>query len=464
MGGIWILEVKDIEIQIENIHKYIAKDNKADSQGGKNNYPSNKTRNAASYDNQLSHSHHEILEKITQKDFKGKWKVQDLKDKLSKHLHSSSGTAYLKIYYEKEKNPHSLRMYCVLYDGKHRDVVVYLNIKINRIEVSKLEDTEIIFHDERKSSVRKTHSELFSSYSDYECLIDDAVGTFILQSDNNFLANLMLESSGKCFPGKLEISIDSTEGSFKTNKHKVLKYSLIFSLFLLLCCFWTYRQWKEVQQNEDTAKYISIVSLSWNIIWNYCCCCLHLNLCFQFSEYGYLIIPTCMYIVLWFIFQLKFLYVWWKAKNSDLFLQGNKQPRKALIWFYIKFYLIALGSLILFDYIIYDKYALLLFSSLMLFPQILFNTRNKSSDTPNISYAIINAITQGFFPLYIRGCPKNFFELKHDMKWAIVLIFIIFIQIVVLVLQRKWGPRFWIPKNWRFFDKNRYQTQKDSIP
>jgi NADH:ubiquinone oxidoreductase subunit 3 (subunit A) len=52
------------------------------------------------------------------------------------------------------------------------------------------------------------------------------------------------------------------------------------------------------------------------------------------------------------------LLVCWRAKNAARFEEGNEAVRRALIAFYIKFYLVALISLMTVDMLISNKYTL----------------------------------------------------------------------------------------------------------
>ena len=417
------------------------------------------SENTTSSDNNLkSNASPEILEPFTKKDFEGTWSIGNPqeKSKLSSHIDSSSGTASIKLFYEEEKKHNSVKISSILYDGEYRDKVVYLTIRISDIKVFKSNESEIWFYDAGKPKVTAAYGRLYSIYADYQCHIDNVNATFTRQPHGNFRANLTLYSKDNCFPKKLEMILDTVEENVKAPRNRVMRYSFLLNLLLMLYCYCTSKQCYEAEQNDTTAKRISMISLSWNTIWNFCCFNIHLTYSLQFSEYGYFAIPACMYFVLWFIFQLKFLLVWWKAKHSHLFPRGNEEVRKALIRFYIKFYLIALVSLITVDKLIANKYTLFAISGLVLIPQIVLNAINKSRNTPSMSFAVLMAVTQAFFPLYIRGCPQNILELKPDVNWATILMWIIFAQIAILFLQRKWGSRFFIPKLWRFWNEHNY--------
>jgi hypothetical protein len=78
----------------------------------------------------------------------------------------------------------------------------------------------------------------------------------------------------------------------------------------------------------------------------------------------------------------------------NLFAQGNEAVRRALISFYIKFYLVALVSLLTIESIVGNNLALFILSGSTLIPQIVENARNKSRNTPNMGFAILMMATQ----------------------------------------------------------------------
>lgn len=143
----------------------------------------------------------------------------------------------------------------------------------------------------------------------------------------------------------------------------------------------------------------------------------------------------------------------------ELFSQGNEAVRRALITFYIKFYLVALMSLLTVERIVGSPVALFLLCGSTLFPQIIENAINKSRNTPNISFAICMMLTQCFFALYIKGCPSNVMELQADLNWTMYFVGYVTLQIIILYLQRKCGSRFFIPKICKFW--NEYNYYKD---
>jgi hypothetical protein len=54
----------------------------------------------------------------------------------------------------------------------------------------------------------------------------------------------------------------------------------------------TNKQCVEAEQNQAIAIRISMTTLSWNTIWNFCLFNIHLSYALQLQDYGYFAIPA----------------------------------------------------------------------------------------------------------------------------------------------------------------------------
>lgn len=144
-----------------------------------------------------------------------------------------------------------------------------------------------------------------------------------------------------------------------------------------------------------------------------------------------------------------------------MFAQGNEAVRRALITFYIKFYLVALISLLTVEKIVCTPILLFLLCGSTLIPQIIENAINKARNAPNLSFATFMMLTQCFFALYIRGCPSNVMQLESNLNWALYFFCYILAQLAILYFQRKFGSRFFIPKICRFWNEFNYYKKFD---
>lgn len=162
----------------------------------------------------------------------------------------------------------------------------------------------------------------------------------------------------------------------------------------------------------------------------------------------YLSITSFMHFLIWFLFELKLILLIWKSNNHNVFRQGTEAVRKALISFYIKFYIVTLILLIGMDYIIYNSVFLILFWGLMWVPQIYKNIVNQRKKIC-LRYVYSMTAIQTMYPLYLKGCPENIFELEYDLKFTFIFISVVFLQLLVINLQRRFGSNFFIPSAFR---------------
>ena len=304
------------------------------------------------------------------------------------------------------------------------------------------------------ANVEISYGRLYSIAQDHNCLADVST-TFETINNNNIKGQIKLTSDGSCFPEEMVLDIEYPN-EYSISKRRVFNYVIFLSLLLIGYWYLTNKQWLEAEQNQAIAIRMSMTTLSWNTIWNFCLFNIYLSYALQLQDYGYFAIPAWMYFILCFIFELKLLLTCWKAKNMELFSRGNEAVRRALIAFYIKFYLIALMSLLTLERIIGSDITLFLLCGSTLFPQIIENAINKSRNTPSMGFAIMMMVTQCFFPVYIKGCPSNVMELKSDFQWTFYFVFYIWSQLIILYLQRKCGSRFFIPQLCRFWNEYNY--------
>lgn len=141
------------------------------------------------------------------------------------------------------------------------------------------------------------------------------------------------------------------------------------------------------------------------------------------EENTQLMAPAFFYFMICFLFELKLLLLCWKANNTHVIAQGTNHARKALIFFYVKFYCICLFVVILIDTIFYYSLILLIVNGFVWLPQIVKNAINKARNVPDIKFVISMTLTQCFLPLYLRGCPSNQFLSEPKLGWSAIFVF-----------------------------------------
>lgn len=395
------------------------------------------------------------LKKFGNKRYGGRWTISDKegRQKLSSHLKNTNGIVKTSLECHKESNAFpTWRIENILHDGEYKDQVIYQKLSLNGTVYVKLQ-SEIKFYNQ-KASLEINYGRLYSIAEDHTCEVD-VNATFEDVGSKNIHAQIILTSDGEDCPKEMRFDVEFPN-KYAISKRRVFNYVIVLTFLLIGYWYVTNKQWIEAEQNQAIAIRISMTTLSWNTIWNFCLFNIYLSYALQLQEYGLFAIPACMYFILCFIFELKLLLTCWKAKNMELFSQGNEAVRRALIAFYIKFYLIALMSLLTLDIIVGSNVTLFLLCGSTLFPQIIENAINKSRNTPSMSFAISMMVTQCFFALYIKGCPSNVMELQSDYRWTFYFVSYVGSQLLILYLQRKWGSRFFIPKFCRFWSEYNY--------
>lgn len=98
------------------------------------------------------------------------------------------------------------------------------------------------------------------------------------------------------------------------------------------------RQIKKVDENENIAKRMSLTTIGWNIIWNFSLFNIYFSYSVLSSQNAQLMAPAFFYFMICFLFELKLLLLCWKANNMRVIQEGAQSARRALIFFYVKFY------------------------------------------------------------------------------------------------------------------------------
>lgn len=115
-------------------------------------------------------------------------------------------------------------------------------------------------------------------------------------------------------------------------------------------------------------------------------------------------------------------------KNSRLFSDPHLL-RKKLVQFYFLFYLIMFFSLFYVMKFFFEKPYILIAISGTWIPQIIYNViYNNRMSMPMINI-ILFSLNKMFLPFYFRGYPGNLFKLSTDLKFLLIGLFIMLIQV-----------------------------------
>ena len=172
------------------------------------------------------------------------------------------------------------------------------------------------------------------------------------------------------------------------------------------------------------------------------------------------------------IFEMRFMLTVWKAMR---FMSLNNNPtwsntRQELSYLYSRFYSIFFMGLVLFyEYWVISDVLVLLLHSFWI-PQIVYNYQQNSAKGLDVSYIIIITMTRSFIPLYVFLCPKNVAQYVSagmigapNTNMGLIFLFHILSQMIVLLMQRKYGAAFFVPKFLRSPRYDYYRRVPDEI-
>ena len=137
---------------------------------------------------------------------------------------------------------------------------------------------------------------------------------------------------------------------------------------------------------------------------------------------------------------------------------------------YSRFYSIFFIGLVLFyEYWAISDVLVLLLHSFWI-PQIVYNYKQNSAKALDISYIVIITMTRMFIPLYVWLCPHNVARYVSagwigmpDTTMGVLFLFHILSQMIVLLMQRKYGAAFFVPKFLRSPRYDYYRRVPDEV-
>ncbi len=155
-------------------------------------------------------------------------------------------------------------------------------------------------------------------------------------------------------------------------------------------------------------------------------------------------------LLLFSVFEMKTVINIFQARYSG---DDFSMMRRRLTRLQTKFYcilLVAMGSVFLLQrwpvilvFLLYSVWV----------PQIIHSAKTGVRKPLLASYYIGTGIGRLYIPLYMLGCPDNIFarindNFKVNTLAVVMLVFWTGTQLVMLFLQDKYGPRFFVPASW----------------
>lgn len=151
------------------------------------------------------------------------------------------------------------------------------------------------------------------------------------------------------------------------------------------------------------------------------------------------------------VLEMRFMVVVHKAHNPSAYAEGWTQQQRALTSLYASFYMFLLLTMFALYYWASTALPVIIMLAYSFWvPQILFSAWRGTDDGLPQRYILATSASRLFMPLYFLGCPANFVveaivTADINMGFALALLAWMAVQVGVLLLQRRWGPRFFVP-------------------
>ena len=447
--------------------------------------------------------YYEFVENITSHSYYGKW--ENLKmDKNKNNFVDNSGEIELNFQKRRsqnyllnlnQKNNSNISVSFIIKDGEYIDnyivgnfsfnfknipLITYLNKNSFSLYLEKVNLTyayghymdigkklyinntkiNITFYKKPEKYINKINNVISSTeYS----LIDFHIKSSP-DSDNTLNKNITNEKEEKNKLKNFEIAFTSKAYGVQRYPIKILNYSILLTLAAFVEIYFSTKFLVVINENVQMALNIDLITVFIQIMWTALICGVNFFLSLTYEpltyEYG---MPSMAYFTLFSIFLLRILFIGWKSRYIELLFNDVAQFRKKLFQFYLIFYCLLLCTLVSIKlWYTYFIFTFFLFGGTWIF-QIYHSVKKGTKPPMPYSYIFITSLFKILIPIYLKAYNNNIFSLRPSYLKVFLCISIVFIEAVIVSLQKLLGPKFFIPEKYReqVFD---YYKSEEEIP
>ncbi|KAL3664933.1 hypothetical protein V7S43_010110 [Phytophthora oleae] len=251
----------------------------------------------------------------------------------------------------------------------------------------------------------------------------------------------------------LYLKLDTTfqEENLNVFFAKASRYAVIMTFIAMAEIYFLLRQ-LQISSTQATAAKVSLLTIGQQAIVDSYLCLGHLtvgivaqNVFAAFASVAF------VKLIIFSVFEMRYLLIIWKARRPQGFSEGWLTLRRELTTLYSRFYLSLLAGLCIF-YNFSNHLPVLVFICYSFWvPQIVHNVHREVRNPFDLGYLYGISALRLFLPLYFYGCPDNFltafpmYESKIDPHFCYVLASWMGLQVSILALQQRYGPRFFVP-------------------
>ena len=297
---------------------------------------------------------------------------------------------------------------------------------------------------------------------------DYSLSEFHIQSipeiENNISKNNSTKKNEKNKLKNFEISFIAKAYGIQKYPTKILNYSILLTFAAFIEIYFSTKFLVIINENVQMALNVDLITVFIQIMWTALICGVNFFLSLTYEpltyEYG---MPSMIYFTLFSIFLLRILLVGWKSRYIELMFNDMAQFRKKLFKFYLIFYCLLLGTLISIKlWYTYFIFTFFLFGGTWVF-QIYYSAKKGTKPPMPFSYIFITSLFKILIPIYLKAYNNNIFSLRPSYLKVFICISFVFIEAIIVCLQKLLGPKFFIPEKYRerAFD---YYKSEEEIP
>ena len=197
---------------------------------------------------------------------------------------------------------------------------------------------------------------------------------------------------------------------------------------------------------------ISILCLCSQALLDSILCVAHLMLCAAFSKYSIPFLSVAaLELLLFSVFGMRCVIGVYQTRYAqDFAREGIADLRRRLAFLQARFCLCLFGVMILVYFFSFHPLILMILFSVWI-PQIVWNAAAGTRLGLSYVYLLGTGLSRLILPLYVMCCPRNMFAIIFDgllysPATCVGLVIWTTLQIVVLISQDIFGPRYFIPK------------------
>lgn len=249
-----------------------------------------------------------------------------------------------------------------------------------------------------------------------------------------------------CEACRTEVDITLTTLDTESLFGKAINYTLLVTVVAFIQVVVLIRQ-MEVTSTQAGARRVSLITVGLQAVADSYLCLGHLTMGIAVQTLFNAFATAAFFKFICFsIFLMRWMLLIWKARRPSGFTEGWEAMRRELSMLYSRFY----GSLLLGIFLLYQLQNHVRFFVFGLYsfwvPQIILNIVEDHRRPLLPVYIAGTSLTRLAIPLYFWGCPHNFLHIEPHPETAAALVGWLLAQALVLLSQYKFGPRWFIPK------------------